>query len=273
MRARTQGDTIMGKLAGKVVQAFASNGLEHAENVGPALRRLRQMSGLTQSAMAGLLKVQQSAVSKIENSSDTHISTVRKYVEALGATLQINASFSANTPLALQICDAFDVECGSEDQLVFPLLSDEPFKPQRDVVLSIRPQYSDRILEGKKTVELRRRFPVSAPSGTIAYIYSTTPVRAMVGHAAIRDVLKLPIEQIWTKFEDVALIERKHFDKYFEGLDFGYALCFDEVRSFSRPIPLSELRERFGFEPPQSFLYAKRDLRKALQNECAIVSN
>ncbi|MEO0917610.1 MAG: Cro/Cl family transcriptional regulator, partial [Pseudomonadota bacterium] len=36
---------------------------------------------------------------------------------------------------------------------------------------------------------------------------------------------------------------------------------------------LSELREKFGFEPPQSFLYAKHNLRKALQDEPAIVSH
>ena len=95
----------------------------------------------------------------------------------------------------------------------------------------------------------------------------------MVGTASIRDVLKLPVEQIWTEFENKAFIERPHFDKYFDGLDHGFALVFDEVKAFSRPLPLNELREKFGFEPPQSFLYAKRDLRKALQHEPAIVSH
>ena len=51
--------------------------------------------------------------------------------------------------------------------------------------MSIRPKYSGRIMAGEKTVELRRRFPASAPKGTIAYIYSTSPERAMVGVADI----------------------------------------------------------------------------------------
>jgi predicted transcriptional regulator/DNA-binding XRE family transcriptional regulator len=263
----------MGKLTGKVIEASALGNNRSAEDVGPALRRLRLMTGLTQREMAGRLNVQQAAVSKIEMGGDVHLSSVQKYVEALGATLRIDAAFPVDAPLALHIRDAFDAEYANDDQLLLPLLGDEPFRAQRDVVLSIKPQYSDKILDGKKTVELRRRFPVSAPGGTIAYIYSTSPVRAMVGVAEIKDVLKLPVSQIWTEFEDTALIEKRDFDKYFEGLEYGFALLFEDVRTLRRPIPLAELREHFGFEPPQSFLYAKRDLRKALENESAIVSH
>jgi predicted transcriptional regulator len=262
----------VGKLAGKIIQASALRSAGNAQSVGPALRRLRLMSGLTQTEMAERLNVQQAAVSKIENGGDVHLSTVRKYVESLGASLRIDAAFPANAPIALHIHEAFDVEYGNDDQLVLPLLGDEPFRAQRDVVLSIRPQYSEKIFEGKKTVELRRRFPVSAPTGTISYIYSTSPVRAMVGTVEIKDVLKLPVQQIWTEFKNNALIEKYDFEKYFDGLQWGFALLFDDVRAFSRPIPLAELREQFGFEPPQSFSYAKRDLRRALKHEPAIVS-
>lgn len=262
----------MGKLSGKVVEAIASNKPGFAQDIGPALKGLRKMSGLTQVQMAERLEVQQAAVSKIESGSDIHLSTIREYVEALGAHLRIDASFSADTPLALHVRNTFDVECGSDDQLVLPILGDEPFRPQRDVVLSIRPQYSEKIISGIKTVELRRRFPVSAPQGTVAYIYSTSPIRAMVGVAQIKDVLKLPIAEIWHRFSDMAFIKKEEFDKYFEGIDYGFALLFERAKPFSEPMPLEMLRKQFGFEPPQSFLYAKHDLRKALKHE-SVVSN
>ena len=242
-------------------------------SIGKQVRINRKNAGVTLQQLSKQSQLSASMLSKIENGPDTHISTVRKYVEALGATLRLDASFPANTPLALHLGDAFELEQGDENQLVFPLLRDEPFRPQRDVVLSIKPQYSNKILEGKKTVELRRRFPVSAPSGTVAYIYSTSPVRAMVGVAEIADVRRLPLEELWDEYERTAHIARIDFDRYFDGLDCGYALCFDEIRPLLRPIPLSELRERFNFEPPQSFLYAKRELRKALQDEQSIVSH
>ena len=263
----------MGKLTGKIVEARAVSSAHGTAMVGPELRRLRLLADLTQEQIAARMDVQQAAISKIERGGEIYLSTVQRYVEALGASLRLNAHFPIDAPLSARFYGAFDVEQGHDDQLVLPLLGDEPFKPQRDVVLSIKPIYSEKILAGHKTVELRRRFPVSAPSGALAYIYSTSPVKAMVGTASIRDVLKFPVLDIWTEFESTAFIERLHFDKYFDGLDDGFALVFDDVKAFSRPLPLSELREKFGFEPPQSFLYAKRDLRKALKDEPAIVSH
>jgi len=62
-----------------------------------------------------------------------------------------------------------ELDTSDKNQLVFPLYG--------DVLLP----YSDKILEGRKTVELRHRFPVSISKGTAAYIYSTSPVRALVG--------------------------------------------------------------------------------------------
>lgn len=264
----------MGKLAGQIIEAQAVDHAHGTASVGTELKRLRILSGMTQGQLAERMQVQQAAVSKIEKGGEIYLSTVQRYVEALGASLHLNAHFPTDAPIAARLHSAhFDVEQGHDDQLVLPLLGDEPFKAQRDVVLSIKPVYSEKILAGQKTVELRRRFPVSAPNGTLAYIYSSSPVKAMVGTASIRDVLKLPVEQIWTEFENTAFIERPLFDKYFDGLDHGYALVFDDVKSFSRPLPLHELREKYGFEPPQSFLYAKRDLRKALRDEPASVSH
>jgi predicted transcriptional regulator/DNA-binding XRE family transcriptional regulator len=263
----------LGNLAGKIIEASSGAKSDGIQNIGYALKCLRKMSGLTQAEMAKRMNVEHSEVSKIENGDDQCISTIKMFVEALGASLRIDASFAADSPLALHVRDAFDVEYNSDDQLVLPILGDEPFRRQRDVVLSIRPQYSDKIVEGTKTVELRRRFPVSAPQGTLAYIYSTSPVRAMVGFAEIKDVLKLPIDEIWQQFEDQAFIAKADFDKYFEGVDHGFVLLFEGARSFSQPMPLSLLREQFDFEPPQSFLYAKHDLRKALKHESSIVSH
>jgi predicted transcriptional regulator len=264
----------MGKLTGKIIEAQAFTGRRGTARVGAELKRLRILAGLTQEQVAARMDVQQAAISKIEKGGEIYLSTVERYVEALGASLRLNAHFPVDAPIAARLHSApFDIEQGHDDQLVIPIIGDEPFKPHRDVVLSIKPVYSQKILAGKKTVELRRRFPVAAPRGALAYIYSSSPVKAMVGTASIRDVLKLPIEQIWTEFESAAFVERPAFEKYFEGLEEGFALVFDDVKSFSRPLPLSELRERFGFEPPQSFLYAKHDLRRALQDEPSSVSH
>ncbi len=263
----------MSKLKGKVVRAFRVKDTDLGRLVGQSLRKLREIAGLTQTDLAERLNVGQASISKIEHRGDVQISSLQKYVEALGATLHIEAAFSPSSRRDFRLEGVFEREIGDEDQLVFPIFGDDLFRPTKDVVLSVHPQYSDKIFKGIKTVELRRRFPVAAPRGITAYIYSTSPVRAMVGSTEIKDVIKLPVADIWKKFGSKAQISRSDFDKYFSGLQEGFALTMTNPKSFTRPIDLAELRERFGFEPPQSFLYATRVLRMALKDEYPNLSN
>jgi predicted transcriptional regulator/DNA-binding XRE family transcriptional regulator len=257
----------MPKLTGQVIKAVRVQNTDFGRIVGRSLKALRELAGVTQNELAQRLQVGQAAISKIEHRGDVQISSLQKYVHALGATLRIEAAFSAEALAEITLGNAFDANLQDDDQLVFPIFGDELFKPKRDVVLSVRPNYSKKIMKGTKTVELRRRFPVSAPSGTIAYIYSTSPVQAMVGSAEIAEVVKLPVVELWNKFGKMAQIERASFNDYFSGLRHGFALRFTNVRPFTRPIDLTELRKRFDFEPPQSFLYATSILRTALQDE------
>ena len=262
----------MADLRGGIVRVVQSGDSNAGRIVGESLKSLRDIVGLTQKEMALRLGVGQAAVSKIERRVDVQISSLQKYVEALGATLRVEAAFPLSDDVVLDLRDAFDGDGLDEDQLALPILGDDVFRQHRDVVLSIRPQYCDKILDGRKTVELRRRFPVSAPKGAVAYIYSTSPVRAMVGSAEIANVAKLPVYDIWQQYSDLAFVEKADFDAYFAGLDEGFALEFSNIRPLPRAFDLPELRKRFGFEPPQSFLYAKPGLRRALQDEYSNVS-
>jgi len=58
-----------------------------------ALADLRQARRLTQEDTAEILGNRQAAVSKIERRTDMHVSTLRRYVEALGGELEIIAHF------------------------------------------------------------------------------------------------------------------------------------------------------------------------------------
>jgi predicted transcriptional regulator len=262
----------MSQLRGKIVKAVRVTNTDLGRLVGRSLKALRELAGLTQQDVADRLEVRRAAVSKIEKRGDVQISSLRRYVEALGATLRIEATFTPDATKKLKLERPFDADFHDDDQLVFPLFGDDTFRAKRDVVLSVRPLYSGKIIQGKKTVELRRRFPISAPRGTIAYIYSTSPVRAMVGSAEIQSIHKLRVDDIWKKFGSMAQIDRTDFDEYFSGLREGFALKFRNPRAFARPVDLSELRERFDFEPPQSFLYVSSVLRTALEDEYPDVS-
>jgi DNA-binding XRE family transcriptional regulator len=56
-----------------------------------SLRELREMAGKNQVEMAEIVEVTQSALSRMERREDNPISTLRRYVEALGGELEIVA--------------------------------------------------------------------------------------------------------------------------------------------------------------------------------------
>ena len=58
------------------------------------LHELRRARELTQRDMAKLLKVNQPAVSKLEQRADVYVSSLRSYIEAAGGKLKIVAEFS-----------------------------------------------------------------------------------------------------------------------------------------------------------------------------------
>ena len=57
------------------------------------LHELRQARALTQQALAEKLKVNQPAISKLEQRADVYISSLRSYIEAVGGKLKIVAGF------------------------------------------------------------------------------------------------------------------------------------------------------------------------------------
>ncbi len=57
------------------------------------LAELRQARKFTQQQIAQSLKIKQASVSKMESQTDMYISTIRKYIEAMGGELEIVAKF------------------------------------------------------------------------------------------------------------------------------------------------------------------------------------
>ena len=57
------------------------------------LHELRRARALTQRDMAEILKVNQPAVSKLEQRADVYVSSLRSYIEAVGGNLKIIAEF------------------------------------------------------------------------------------------------------------------------------------------------------------------------------------
>ena len=68
---------------------------------GLRLAELRAERGLTQVQLADRLGMTQENVSRIERAEDTQLSTIRRYVEALGGSLELHAVFEdRDVPIA-----------------------------------------------------------------------------------------------------------------------------------------------------------------------------
>ena len=78
---------------------------------------------------------------------------------------------------------------------------------------------------------------------------------ALVGAIKIENVERHNLAVLWKESHGrSASIKKADFDEYFSGLEEGFALILSTPRRFTRPLTLPELKERFGFKAPQSFL-------------------
>lgn len=143
--------------------------------------------------------------------------------------------------------EALELEVEGEARLVDHM-------PEFAIFISVRPYYADQIITGWKTVELRRKFPEVAER-TPSLIYSSSPAKAVLASAWIRRVHTGTTLEIWRKFHAVAGIERGDYMNYFRGSRNAHAIELFNVQPFETPLPLPELREKYGFEPPRSWRY------------------
>ncbi|TXR50497.1 ASCH domain-containing protein [Phyllobacterium endophyticum] len=138
---------------------------------------------------------------------------------------------------------------------------------KQDFVLSIKPEYATRIVDGLKKVELRRRFPYGTATDAKLFIYATVPLQAVLGYATIEEVKRLQVNEIWRQYHEVAYIDKPAFDEYYGDLGEGYVLVLRDPVKLSVPVPLEMLKAKLKFTPPQSFTYADDAFRKIIYGQ------
>lgn len=65
------------------------------------LAEIRKAIGLTQAELAKRMDATQGGVSKVENAADMYLTTLRKYVEALGGDLTLTATFRGGRSIVI----------------------------------------------------------------------------------------------------------------------------------------------------------------------------
>lgn len=117
--------------------------------------------------------------------------------------------------------------------------------------MPIKPEYADRIVAGKKHFEFRRTNIRSDLTHLI--IYSSSPVKRIVGLAVVRSVEVATPSRLWEKTKHAAGISRQGFREYFQGARAAVAISLSRVFPLDESVCPNDVAD--GFTIPQSFRY------------------
>ena len=121
------------------------------------------------------------------------------------------------------------------------------------LLLSLRPRFAKAILEGSKTVDVRRR-PMKAKPGSTVLLYAAAPVMAIVGTAHVERTSVASADEVWARHGGTVGLERSELDDYSGGRH-AHLLHLVGVRSLHPPLTIRGTGESPAFKPPRSFRY------------------
>lgn len=134
------------------------------------------------------------------------------------------------------------------------------FAADNHLIFSVKPRFAQKILEHKKTVEIRRRFSHRWLGQTIN-LYASAPVMSLVGEARISGITRNTPEAIWQKYHQHISCSRREFDVYAGDAMELFAIELDHAEPYRNSVPVVQLsamvQERL--RAPQSYCTLERN--------------
>ena len=124
------------------------------------------------------------------------------------------------------------------------------------VLLSIKPEFAEKIFKGTKKFEFRRSL-FKNPNIKTVVVYASSPVQKVIGEFEIDSILNYKPEILWEKTKEHAGITEEHFYEYFFGKEKGYAIKIKGVKRYEKEL---SLQKDFNVAPPQSFMYLESEI-------------
>ena len=120
------------------------------------------------------------------------------------------------------------------------------------ILLSINPEYVERIFNGSKKFEFRKHLAQENISKII--VYSTYPEMKIVGEVQVLNTLSMAKTPLWELTKKEAGISRHKYREYFADCHIAHAYVLGDAKKYDTPKKLSE----YGImQAPQSFIYLK----------------
>lgn len=118
------------------------------------------------------------------------------------------------------------------------------------MLLSIKPQYVEKIIAGKKKFEFRK-FHCREGIDTII-IYATAPMKQVIGEVTLIDIIEGDVEFVWHETKGFGGILKKDYKAYYKEREVAVAYQLGDVTVYDEPKTLTDLGLDYV---PQSFAY------------------
>lgn len=120
------------------------------------------------------------------------------------------------------------------------------------VILSIKPEYANKIFDGSKKYEFRKTI-FKSPNVKKVIVYASSPVMKVIGEFEIESILKEAKDYLWEITHKESGISEDFFKTYFQNKEEAIALKVKKTHLYSKP---KSLQIDYGIKyAPQSFVY------------------
>ena len=118
------------------------------------------------------------------------------------------------------------------------------------ILMSIKPEYVDKIFSGEKKYEYRKRLCKKKIDTII--VYSSSPIQKVVGELKVKQVLYDRKSIIWDKTNRYGGIVKAKYDKYYENCDYAIAYEIEKAIIYDKQKDLKDFKVKMA---PQSYVY------------------
>lgn len=119
------------------------------------------------------------------------------------------------------------------------------------VLLSIKPEFVEKIFDGSKKYEYRKVLPKRTDISVIV-IYASAPVQRVVGEFRINEIFSESVDILWERTKEYSGISKEYYMSYFQHKNVANAIEIGELKKYKKTKILSDYKI---VQAPQSFCY------------------
>jgi predicted transcriptional regulator len=133
------------------------------------------------------------------------------------------------------------------------------------LLLSIKPEFAERIMSGEKTIELRKRKPRYINTRDRILFYVAAPVKAILFYSYVKQIIETLPNDMWEIYQNRLGITKNDFDIYFKNKTTACGIELGRITKI-KPFYLEELKLwsyhsiGINFYAPQDFRYISSDI-------------